>query len=202
MNGDKETIKFYEEKAHTYFKHTKDLVLNEEINRFVNLCGFNATVLDIGPGSGRDLKEFSKLGITAKGAEISVKMAEIAKNYSCCEVVICNADKLPFTNNAFNGVWAKASLHHIPYSKIDKTMSEIKRIVMPGGIFYSSVKIGQGEKYVPIENYKRFYAFYSIDEYVNVIKNANFEIIDFYTSKSINPARPHDFINVFARKEK
>ncbi len=201
MEGMEETLDFYNNQAENYFDETRNLILSTEISRFVKLCPKNSRVLDIGPGSGRDLKEFSKAGLYAIGIDVSENMAHVASEYSNCEVFVSNVDNLPFKNNEFSGIWAKASLHHIPSSHIKKSMKEINRVQKKGGVFYSSVKIGQGEKLVDINNYKRFYSFYSLEGYGKLLEGSGYRIFDIYVSKSINPKRPDDFINVFARKD-
>lgn len=201
MENGHQTIFFYNDNAHSYFEETKNLLLKNEINRLAELCGFKGNILDIGPGSGRDLKEFKKLGFKAKGADISEKMAIIAHNFSGCEVITSDTRQLPFQNEFFIGVWAKASLHHIPKKELGNALREIYRITKKGGFFYSSVKSGHGEKLVPINGYNRFYSFYKESEFKTFIEKSGFCVMDCYISTGINPKRPDKFINVFAKKE-
>lgn len=71
-------------------------------------------------------------------SDVSFKSINIQAKQMCSIIetrpdyfIVCDAEKLPFHNNYFDTVFVIASLHH--FSKIDKALSEAKRVLKPGG---------------------------------------------------------------------
>jgi SAM-dependent methyltransferase len=83
------------------------------------------TILDFGCGPGRDLKAFSALGHIAIGLEGSARFAEMARAYSGCEVWQQDFLRLDLPQDRFDGVFANASLFHVPRVELPR---------VPGGI--------------------------------------------------------------------
>src|SRR5664279_5673773 len=76
------------------------------------------TILDFGCGPGRDLKVFSELGHIAVGLEGAAHFAVMARTHSGCEVWQQDFLKLDLANNHFDGVYANASLFHVPSQEL------------------------------------------------------------------------------------
>ncbi len=63
------------------------------------------------------------------------------------QAVLCQTfDELGFLTRSFDGVWACASLLHVPYAKLTgKSLEKLSRALKPGGILYASFKYGDFE---------------------------------------------------------
>ena len=90
--------------------------------------------------------------------------------------------KLKFKNYEFDGVWACASIIHIPKKFLKKVLLELRRILKINGLLFVSVKEGSGERMVKDDygNKKRFFSFFKKDELVGLFKNLGFRLLDSY----------------------
>lgn len=102
-----------------------------------------ARVLDVGSGSGRDLKRMCDLGFDITGLDVSEGLAQIARQYA--PVVVADMCAMPFEDDSFDGVLAAASLLHLTRMEALVALKEIKRVLRPGGVLSLGVKAGQGE---------------------------------------------------------
>lgn len=93
----------------------------------------NTRVLDLGCGDGLNIKIFINLGIkNIVGIDMSEYLLEQAriKNPNV-QLVVGNAEKMPFTDNSFDIVFIDSVLHHFP--EYGKVITEIKRVLTPHG---------------------------------------------------------------------
>jgi ubiquinone/menaquinone biosynthesis C-methylase UbiE len=54
---------------------------------------------------------------------------------------------LPFSDSTFQGVWAYTSLLHIPKQSMPIALKEIRRVLIPDGVFGLGMIEGEGECY-------------------------------------------------------
>ena len=104
----------------------------------LNQLSENARVLNIGSGS-RKLKGKSIVNLDLK-------------RYSNVSLV-GNAESLPFSSFSFDGVITIATLEHI--RDIKKAISEIKRVLKPGGLVYAVIPFMAGYHSAPFD-YRRW----------------------------------------------
>ena len=71
-------------------------------------------------------------------------MAEIASRRLGQRVDTMLFDELD-DQEAYDGVWASACLLHVPRDELSGILSRIRRALKPGGVFYASFKIGEGD---------------------------------------------------------
>lgn len=92
--------------------------------------------------------------------------------------------KLEFADNTFDGIWASASLLHIPKKQIGIVMSELKRVLKPEGVMFIGLKEGKGEK-IETTDYcvPRFFAYYTKKEIESILNNYGFKILKFIVKK-------------------
>ena len=117
------------------------------------------TILDAGCGTGRDTVKFIKEGYQVIAFDASpamvrkcnkeiddlkkssdTKIAEIANSSKCLEMTF---DEVDFRNE-FNGVWASASLLHIPRFRLENTINKLIKALKKDGAIYLSLKYGNG----------------------------------------------------------
>ena len=104
------------------------------------------TILDFGCGPGRDLKVFAELGHVAIGLEGAAQLAAMARAYSGCEVWQQDFLKLDLPENYFDGVFANASLFHVPSQELPRVLLELRACLKPGGVLFSSNPRGHNEE--------------------------------------------------------
>jgi ubiquinone/menaquinone biosynthesis C-methylase UbiE len=91
----------------------------------------DACVLDVGCGPGRYLAKFPEMvpGGQAIGIDLSAGMAAEAR--AVAEVVVGDAQALPFPDTSVDGVIAAHMLYHVP--EVDTALHEFARVVHPEG---------------------------------------------------------------------
>lgn len=136
-------MEYYNQNAKTYAKTTLNTDVEEIRGRFLAYLGAHASVLDLGCGSGRDLMAFTDAGYLASGIDSAEEMCAIARRHSGCKVYNTTFDE--FTPcRQHDGIWAMASLVHLPDRDMPQTLEHIWSWLKKGGIFYASFKDKSG----------------------------------------------------------
>jgi SAM-dependent methyltransferase len=135
-----ETLAYYEENAESFRAGTLDHDVSQNINA---LLGHIATaaphrILDFGCGPGRDLKALRQLGHTAIGLDGAARFAAMARTDTGCEVWQQDFLKLELPPAYFDGVFANASLFHVPSLELPRVLKELLATLKPGGVLFSS----------------------------------------------------------------
>lgn len=142
------TLHHYDGNAQRFFAGTIDHDVSQNIDALLTAieAPAPATILDFGCGPGRDLKTFTALGHHAIGLDGSEKFVEMARAYSGCEVWCQNFIDLHLPDAAFDGIFANASLFHVPRDLLPKVLSELYAALKPGGVLFSSNPRGHNEE--------------------------------------------------------
>ncbi|WP_051174301.1 class I SAM-dependent methyltransferase [Amycolatopsis orientalis] len=146
------TRRTYDEHAAIYIRTTGTLDLfpglDQELARFFEALP-GGVVLDLGCGAGRDSEYLIGLGAAVLAGDVSEEMLRITRDR--CGVfgsVQCDLLALPLAAGVFDGVWACASVLHLPRRAHPAAFSEIHRVLAPGGVAAISLKAGEGEGWV------------------------------------------------------
>ncbi|HET7096963.1 MAG TPA: class I SAM-dependent methyltransferase, partial [Casimicrobiaceae bacterium] len=110
------TLAHYEERADAFWAGTRDHDVSQNVAALLGSIRGDPpfTILDLGCGPGRDLKTFAAMGHVAIGVEGSPRFAAMARAYSGCEVWEQDFLRLDLPASRFDGVFANASLFHVP----------------------------------------------------------------------------------------
>jgi SAM-dependent methyltransferase len=134
------TLASYDERAVEFWKATRDHDVAQNIAALIgNLeCTAPARILDFGCGPGRDLAAFRALGHEPIGLEGSPRLAAMARAHSNCEVWEQNFLALDLPAAYFDGIFANASLFHVPRAELSRVLAELHASVKPGGVLFAS----------------------------------------------------------------
>ncbi|HEY5556052.1 class I SAM-dependent methyltransferase [Acetobacterium sp.] len=138
------TLSYYNNSARSFIEGTIDADLSDLRQRFLNYLPDSAHILDLGCGSGRDSKSFLEQGYTVTAMDGSIECCKLASDYIGQEVLCKTFEELDF-DQAFEGVWACASLLHVAYEKLTGIFEKIAQALKPGGVLYASFKYGDFE---------------------------------------------------------
>ena len=107
----------------------------------------DARILDFGCGSGRDAKAFAEAGRIVEALDGSQELCRIASEYLGMDVRNMMFQDFEETE-AYDGLWACASILHLTYEEIMDVMKRIHGALKPQGVFYTTFKYGtfEGER--------------------------------------------------------
>lgn len=163
----------------------------------------NRKVLDLGCGSGVHAKRFFDEGLEVYGLDLSPKMINEAKRrVPNGKFIVGDMNSLPYKDEFFGGVYARASLLHIPKNKISKVLKEINRVLKSGGILYLALKEGEGEEEKEDMRHgkkvRRFFAYFKEDEIKKYLEDARFKVLKF--KKFLKSENSTAWLLVFSEK--
>jgi SAM-dependent methyltransferase len=157
----------YSSRARAFVEATRDIDMSELYGEFLPYIDEHGSILDIGAGSGRDSKEFLRQGLTVVALEPDEELAKLASEYIGQPVVQETIQRyVPESGERFNGIWASASLLHIPLQELTRVFCRLSYIMKPGGALYVSFKYGS--EFVKEKNglYYTYLDEVSFDEYL------------------------------------
>ena len=160
------TLSHYEKNAESFWQGTRDHDVSQNITAFLKALPKDKAlnILDFGCGPGRDIYTFKSLGHRPVGLDGSERFCQMAEQYSGCSVLHQQFLKLELEENSFDGIFANASMFHIPSNELPRVLEKFHYALRSGGILFSSNPRGntegwQGERYghyMEIENSQRF----------------------------------------------
>ena len=163
------TLAHYDQRAEAFREGTRDHDVRQNIDALLRHISAEPpfTILDFGCGPGRDLSTFTLLGHTAIGLEGCERFAQMAGEDSGCEVWQQDFLKLDLPDERFDGVFANASLFHVPRRELPRVLRQLHATLKPGGVLFSSNPRGANEEgwnngrygvYHDLETWRRFLA--------------------------------------------
>jgi SAM-dependent methyltransferase len=142
------TLAHYDARAESFWRGTRDHDVSQNIEALLRHIEAEPpyAILDFGCGPGRDLAALRARGHDPIGLEGSPAFAAMARAYSGCEVWEQNflAPDLPLAR--FDGVFANASLFHVPSRVLPQVLAALHATLKPGGVLFSSNPRGRNEE--------------------------------------------------------
>jgi trans-aconitate methyltransferase len=158
----------------------------EGTNKFVSFLPKSANVLDVGCGPGDKSKFLSQKGLRIIGIDFSENLIDISrKNAPDAHFIVMDMKDVGQITHLFDGIFAQASLLHIPKNEIQEVLGTLISKLTPGGYLYVAVK-GMRDNGVEEETleendygypYKRFFSYFSMDELVKYFSDLHLEIV-------------------------
>lgn len=176
--------------------------MEERLDQFASYLRRGSIILDAGCGTARDMKYLKSKGIESIGADISERMLKVAReNHPTALLVSMDLARLAFKKEQFDGVWACASLIHLPKKVFESALREFNRVLKPDALIFISMKEGNNAGYTEDGRYT---VYYKNDELADILRKCGFDVF-FY---DVNQARKSTFkrksldtwINTWARK--
>ncbi len=153
------TLAYYERTAPGFWEGTRDHDVSQNIEALI--ASIDRTppfrILDFGCGPGRDLAAWKKLGHEVVGLDGCASFVEMARAYSGCEVLHQDFQSLELAPSAFDGVFANASLFHVPSADLPRVLGELRAAIRSGGALVCSNPIGKDEEGWSSDRYGCFF---------------------------------------------
>lgn len=138
------TIDYYEKNADLFAGDTLNVNFATMQDRFLMLLPSNSLILDFGCGSGRDTRYFLDRGYRVEAVDGSEKLCEIAHRNTGIEVRHMLFSELD-VENVYDGIWACASILHVPRALLPDILERMEKALKKDGIIYVSFKYGSFE---------------------------------------------------------
>jgi len=173
------TLAHYDGSAKSFWRGTRNHDVAQNIEALLlEIEGDGPhTILDFGCGPGRDLAAFRSLGHEAVGLDGSAAFVRMARAYSSCEVLHQNFLGLDLPADRFDGVFANASLFHVPRHDLPRVLAELRNALRPGGVLFASNPRGENTEGWSGDRYGVYHDFESWSAYLT---EAGFEAVRHY----------------------
>lgn len=153
------TVGHYDARAERFWADTRDHDVSQ--NRQALLEQLRGTppfkILDFGCGPGRDLKIFRDLGHEPIGLEAAAEFVKLAQEYSGCAVWQQDFLQLHLPENYLDGIFANASLFHVPSQELPRVLRELWHSLKNDGVLFSSNPRGDNQEGWNGERYGCYY---------------------------------------------
>jgi SAM-dependent methyltransferase len=193
------TLEHYNRNAASFWEGTRDHDVSQNIAALLRHIGAAPpfTILDLGCGPGRDLAAFTKLGHTAIGVEGAARLAAMARENSGCEVWEQDFLALDLPAGRFDGIFANASLFHVPRQELARVLGELHAALREGGALFSSNPRGGNEEGW---NRGRYGAYHDLEAWRGYLAAAGFEEIEHYYRPPGLPREQQPWLATVSRK--
>lgn len=190
-NISKLTLDHYRQRAEAFREGTRDHDVSQNIDALLRHLtqgiGVEFTpagdskpqfkILDFGCGPGRDLKTFTALGHIAVGLDGAAEFVTMARAASDGEVWLQDFLSLDLPSQYFDGIFANASLFHVPCIELPRVLQQLNDTLKIGGVLFSSNPRGDSEEGW---NNGRYGVFHSLEAWRRYMTAANFIELEHY----------------------
>ncbi|MFC2974178.1 class I SAM-dependent DNA methyltransferase [Azotobacter bryophylli] len=173
------TLEHYNESADDFREGTRHHDVSQNIAALVRYIEAPPPfcILDFGCGPGRDLKAFRALGHHPIGLDGSARLVEMARVDSGCEVWQQDFLKLELPPARFDGIFANASLFHVPAQELPQVLGKLFDALKPGGVLFSSNPRGHNEEGW---NGRRYGSYHDLETWRRYMTAAGFIELEHY----------------------
>jgi SAM-dependent methyltransferase len=193
------TLEDYRRRAESFREGTRDHDVSQNIAALLKHINGSPpfTILDFGCGPGRDLATFAQLGHRSIGLEGAAQFVAMARAETKCEVWQQDFLGLDLPDKMFDGIFANASLFHVPMQELPRVLKELRAALKPRGVLFCSNPRGNDE-----ESWQgaRFGVFHSLEGWRRYVTTAGFVEIEHYYRPTGLPREQQPWLATVWRK--
>lgn len=192
------TLSHYNQNAESFWNGTKDHDVTQNYAAFLAPfpAGKTLDILDLGCGPGRDVKYFQSLGHRPVGLDGSEVFCSMARRYTGCQILHQKFLSLELPEHAFDGIFANASLFHVPGRELPRVLYNLHSALKPGGILFLSNPRGDGEGW----SGQRYGHYMQFNTGKLFLEQAGFAVLDHYYRPSGKPRHEQPWLAIVATK--
>lgn len=191
------TLNYYNQNADAFIQNTIAVNFNETQDRFLSKLSQISHILDFGCGSGRDTKYFLEAGMEVTAIDGSKELCKAASEYTGIHVKQLLFQDLSDVNT-YDGIWACASILHLPKNELKSVFQKMVTALKSDGIIYTSFKYGTAEG---VRNGRYFTDFTedTFKAFIDDIKGVTIE--ECWITEDVRPDRNEKWLNLILRGE-
>lgn len=195
------TIAEYQATAASFREGTWDHDVSQNRDALVAAMPSNpGKILDIGCGPGRDLVAFKGQGHTVIGLDATPAFVEMAQQASGSEVWQQSFLSLDLQPETFDGIFANASLIHVPRAEMVRVLKDLWRSLIKGGAIVMSMVRGDSEGYSARSTGYRYVVGWEYETLAPCLEQAGFEILHHYYRPPGLPCEAQSWLVIVARR--
>lgn len=192
-----DTIKYYNDNAQDFIAGTIEADMSDAQHRFLKYLRPKSKILDLGCGSGRDSLAFKKQGFSVTAVDGSPEICKQASMLLGDDVRCLLFEDLDYRNR-FQGIWACASLLHVPKDEMQMILKKVSIALVMHGTLYVSYKYGSEQR---TKDGRLFsdYTEQDLDELFNSYNRLS--VVEFWITDDVRPGRADErWLNVICQK--
>jgi SAM-dependent methyltransferase len=195
------TIAHYDDTAESFAAATRDHDVSQNYAALLDAIEGAApfTILDVGCGPGRDLAYFTAQGHIAVGVEGSLRFVEMARASTGCEVLHQSFLELSLGEARFDGVFANASLFHVPTQELPRVLASLHAALRPRGVLFTSNPRGYDEDSEGLKG-RRYGAYHTLETWRRYVSTAGFTELHHYYRPAGKPRDEQPWLATVWRK--
>ncbi|MDH1011964.1 class I SAM-dependent methyltransferase [Pseudomonas nicosulfuronedens] len=173
------TLQHYQDSAQSFREGTWDHDVTQNIAALLRHIQGEApfVLLDFGCGPGRDLCALKGMGHEPVGLDGCADFVAMAREASGCEVWQQDFLALDLPAGRFDGIYANASLFHVPRSELPRVLGQLHAALKPGGVLFSSNPRGENQEGW---NGGRYGSYHDLENWTRVLEDAGFLELEHY----------------------
>ena len=197
MNRESQTLEYYARNAEEFVSGTIAADMQDTRSRFCACLSAGALILDFGCGSGRDTKAFLDAGYRVEATDGSEELCLAASRYTGIPVQRMLFQELDAVCR-YDGIWACASILHLPRGELTDVVRKISAALKPEGVLYTSFKYGDSEG-LRGDRYFTDFTEEKLKEYWKQFPSLR--IFDQWITNDVRPGREEEkWINLLAKR--
>lgn len=192
------TVDHYDTHADAFWLGTRDHDVSQNIDAFLQALPADRPldILDLGCGPGRDLHTFKQLGHRPTGLDGSKAFCDMAQLHSGCTVLHQQFLSLDLAEASFDGIFANASLFHVPGQELPGVLKSCCAALRPGGILFMSNPRGDAEGWQG----DRYGSYREFEQSKQLLEQAGFTLIDHYYRPEGRPRHQQPWLAIICRR--
>jgi predicted TPR repeat methyltransferase len=175
-----DTLRAYDEHAEEWAAYrTDDDYWAADREWLIQQIESGARIVEFGAGAGNEGVHFIQAGLDYTGIDGSVGMLAIAERRIPPEqlrLADLREVELADGEQTFDGFWCAAVLLHIPRTEIDGVLRRMRGMLAEGAPGFIAVKGGTGEAWDDRLAAPRFFCYWQLDEFADVLAEGGFRV--------------------------